>query len=203
MVIGITGNSGAGKSVLCAECLKEGFLPMDADEMVHTLYREDEACIQEITEAFGTDVIGPDGKLNRKRLGELVFSDEDKKKKLEGIVFPRVLKKIRETIAQNANRDILLDAPMLFESGADALCDVTVAVLADEDIRLRRICERDGISLKEAKIRLRAQKQKEYYLARAQKVLYNNEELPSFVQQARTLLQKVVSEENIHAKNQN
>lgn len=175
MVIGLTGSSGAGKSSV-AEILRErGFHIIDCDRLTRSGEVYDEACIRELLGAFGED-IAEDGILNRRKLAVRAFGTAESKKKLENIVFPRILSAVRRKLSEiflSGERFAVLDAPTLFEAGADNLCARILTVTAPAEERLRRIIERDKISKEEGILRLNAQEDESFYTSRADFVIEN------------------------------
>ena len=133
-------------------------------------------CLYETVSVFG-DILSEDGTLDRKKLAGIVFSDSDKLSIYENIIFPYIISSIKEKIdmyKKEMYNYILLDAPTLFESKADGLCDIIVSVIADRDIRLNRILKRDSITLHEAEIRLNSQKNDDFYMGKSDYVIKNN-----------------------------
>ena len=132
-----------------------------------------------------------DGNLNRRKLGESVFTDKAKLKKLNDIMFPYIINNIKDKIAEAkeaADGIILLDAPTLFESGCDKFCDKVISVIASQDVRCHRIIERDGLSEEEAMHRITAQHSDAFYTERSWMVLQNNSDVEDLKQQADHML---------------
>lgn len=176
-IIGLTGQSGAGKGAVSAILARNGFLCIDCDEVYHSLLIPPSECLDEIKKTFGNGVIKSDGTLDRKKLGEAVFSDEEKLKKLGEITLHRVIDQCLEIIREKDNGGYaaaVLDAPTLYESGFDCECDTVLAVTADEETRISRIISRDGIDRKSALARIHAQKDEKFYTSRADYVIKND-----------------------------
>jgi dephospho-CoA kinase len=178
LTIGLTGPTGAGKSVVSSICRQWGIPSIDTDAVYHALLVPPSACLAELTDTFGTGICNPDGTLNRSALAAIVFSpgSSEKLEKLNRITHRFILSKVREICHEQAKSNVsavLVDAPLLYESGFDRECDKVLAVLADPDTRLCRIMVRDGIPMSAAMARLRAQKPDSFY-ERADGVLYNN-----------------------------
>lgn len=178
-ILGLTGPSGAGKS-LVAKHLRDahGFAWIDTDAVYHELTSSPSPCLDELQEAFGTGII-KDGALNRPALAAIVFAGgaQDKLLLLNAITHKHVIaesaKRI-EAAKERGARGAILDAPLLFEAGADALCTHTCAVLADRAVRKARITARDNLSEDAADKRLDAQKPDAFYAERADFVFENN-----------------------------
>ena len=172
IILGITGPSGAGKSAL-SSALARNFNAqvICADKIAREVI--DEKVLSEIRAEFGRDVL-ENGELNRQKLGKIVFENAQKREKLNAIIWPRVIKKIESEIAKSVKNTIIIDVPMLFESGLDKICNKTIAVLADENLRLERIMNRDKISQTDAKRRMNAQPNYDFYKSRADFVIIND-----------------------------
>lgn len=176
MIIGITGGSGSGKSSVVAELEKDGYFVIDADEVARFVVEPKKPAYNEIKQYFSQSVFFEDGKLNRKKLGEIVFSDKTKLKKLNEITHKHIYDEIKKRIEENKNCDILIDAPLLKEGGLLELCDVVVAITAKKEERAKRIVARDKISYKTAMNRINSQANDDTYDAYCDLVLDNSGE---------------------------
>lgn len=159
-VIGLTGGIGTGKSTV-SSCLKKyGFAIIDADEIARQIVAPGEPLLAKLEEAFGSRIIKEDGTLHRKELAAVVFQNNSKKRLLDSIMHARIIEEIDRQIRdsmQKVYRGIIVDAPLLFETGIYKKCKRTWLMVADQDVRIARICERDGITPKEALQRIRSQ----------------------------------------------
>ena len=174
-VIGLTGQTGAGKSTVAKLLEENGVYNIDADYLARIAVENSEV-ITALTENFGKDII-VNGSLDRREVARRAFSDPEKQKKLNAIVHPEVTRLAVEEIhkAQKSGaKAALIDAALLFESDLTAICSFTVSVIADKEIRLERIINRDSISREDALIRMNAQKNEEYYINNADIVIDNN-----------------------------
>lgn len=153
IILGITGGTGAGKSEISAFLKERGAYIIDADQLSRDITAPGMPALREIEEAFPGVV--EHGVLNRRRLGERVFSDTEKLPLLNAITHKYIRAKTEELI-ENADGLIVLDAPLLYEAGEERLCDKVIFVDAPEDMRLRRICLRDGLTKEEARRRIGA-----------------------------------------------
>ena len=163
MIIGLTGSSGSGKSIVSKYFEDNGFFVIDYDKLTYEVYKKGEPCLNELTEHFGNGIIDNSGNLLRKKLGDIVFSDKQKLNLLNSIVMKHILSKSEILINQNKSKNIVLDAPLLFESGLDKICDKTISVVSTADIQIKRIMERDGISYDTAIGRLKSQHDNAYF----------------------------------------
>lgn len=173
MIVGITGGSGTGKSTACRFFRENGWFIIDADSVAREVCSKGTRCLGEIKAQFGAGIIDEDGNLKRKELGEIVFSDKSRLDKLNSITHKYIVEEIKNR-AKNNDGNIVIDAPLLLETGLDSLCDKTLCVLADEDIRIKRICKRDMISAETAKNRIASQREDGYYRERCDFSVTNN-----------------------------
>ncbi len=175
LTIGITGPTGAGKSTLRALGGEFGFDWLDCDYAARQVVLPGQPALTELAGAFGEDIILPDGTLDRGLLAARAFPTEEGRSRLNAITHPRVLEWLCREAAESfaAGRHAVIDAPLLFEGGVDAMCDVTCAVLAPPEVRLQRIMARDGITPEQARLRMDAQPPDCFYAGRCSYVLHN------------------------------
>lgn len=173
MIAGITGRSGSGKSYVSGIFAQYGFTVIDLDAVSRNVTMADSACLKEITDSFGNGVLLADGSLNRRALGEIVFNDEEKLKTLNTITHKYILEEM-ERIISDTDGDILIDAPLLFEANLDKRCDATIGVIADDDILIKRISARDGISFETAAARLAKQHNNDFFIKNCTYIIENN-----------------------------
>ena len=176
--LGLTGPSGSGKSS-AARCFASMGVPvLDADAIYRDLLSEGGACVRELRHAFGNGIF-KDGQLDRKALAKIVFSKGGEKKRLllNSITHKHVALRtdmMADELAGMGFEYCIVDAPLLIEAGMHRGCDMTIAVLADKDIRRARIIARDSLTEEEADMRLSTQKDDLFYIANTDKVIYNN-----------------------------
>lgn len=174
-VIGITGSSGSGKSTLSKILGQElNARIIDADEVVKQLQQKGTKYYKEIVETFGQEILQEDGSLNRKKLAQIIFQDELKKEKIDNLTYKYVVEEIKKQIEKAKEEYIIIDAPLLIESKLNEICDVVIAVISNKGVQLKRICKRDNIEEKNAKIRLKSQKNNEFYKTNADYIVENN-----------------------------
>jgi dephospho-CoA kinase len=164
IVIGLCGASGSGKGYVCEAFEKYGVKYIDTDKVYSTkIVKAGSACLGELCMFFGKGILNEDGSLNKMALSSKVFEGENASehlKVLNRITHRYIRADVEKTIADYREKGIkavIIDAPVLFESGFDDLCDVTVCVTAPYDVKLKRITERDGISSQKAQARLKSQ----------------------------------------------
>ena len=177
MIIGITGGTGCGKTTLLKAIEAKGGLVLDCDAIYHELLRSDADMLAAIDARFPGVI--EEGVLNRKKLGAIVFADEQALLDLNSITHSAVK---REVLCQlNSNPKLAaIDAIALFEGGLAELCDVTVAVTAPTEDRVKRLMARDGISEEYARSRIAAQHDESWFRQRCDYVLENNGDIDAF-----------------------
>ncbi len=155
--IGIVGPLCAGKTTVLEMFRELGAWTTSADEVNRDLLRPGSELLRRVIEEFGQQYLRDDGSLDRRALGELIFHDEDARRRLERIVHAPMLqelkRRIEEAEAQGA-RAVVVEAAVMYQMGADKLMDTIVRVTADRETRLRRLMERDGLTRDEAEGRL-------------------------------------------------
>ena len=171
MILGITGGTGCGKTTLLNCIAEQGGLILDCDAIYHELLRNDPALLSAIEARFPGSV--ENGVLQRKKLGNLVFSDEKALEDLNAITHGAVKAEVLRQLSEKP-RLAAIDAIALFEGGLATLCDITVAVTAPEEARIQRLMVRDGIGRDYAKRRITAQKSAEWFRERCDYCLENN-----------------------------
>lgn len=176
-IVGLTGQSGAGKSTVAALFEKNNVRVINADLLVQKIYRENSICLKTVSSVFGADIVNPNGVLNRELLAQRAFSSKDNTRLLNSIVHPFVmscfLDELKNAVSENSDI-IVYDAPQLFESNADLICDFIVSVVADEDNRIKRICRRDKITQQRAIMRLNAQLSEDFFRKNSDFIIENN-----------------------------
>lgn len=194
LTIGLTGPSGAGKGLVASLFARYGVPSIDTDAVYHALLMPPSACLDELVERFGQQVLRPDGTLDRAALSAVVFdpANADGLADLNRISHRHVLARVREMLndyEQAGTPAVLVDAPQLFESGFDAECDKVLSVIAPRKLRLARIIERDGLSPERATARLDAQLSEQVFRERADHVIINDGEIELLEREVRRLLQ--------------
>lgn len=167
---------GAGKSTVSKVFAKNGTAVINADELVAELYMPDSVCLKILSAEFGSDIILPNKNLDRKKLAQRAFATKEKTAVLGKLIHPFVLSLFLEKTEKLVNNDkkfIVFDAPQLFESKANVICDYIISVTADENIRKQRIMQRDGISEEMAESRINAQLSENYFKENSDFILEN------------------------------
>ena len=184
-VIGITGITGSGTST-AADLLKErGGLIISADVLAHEAIKKGRKAYKKIVDVLGESILLPNGEIDRKKLGVLVFGDENKQRRLwiESLIHPVVAARIDELIGNSENAFVVIDAPLLIESGLNKACDEVWLITAADESRISRIIQRDGVDKNTAERRLRSRQNEEILKEHADVIIANNSDLLSLRRQ--------------------
>lgn len=192
-IIGITGNSGSGKSTI-SKLISKNYEAkiIDADKIAKEMTKNNGEYLQAIRQAFGNDVI-KNNELDRKKLADIVFLNRAEKEKLDGLTFEYVVEEIKKELEANQNLDyqyIILDVPLLFESNLDKLCDYTIGVIAPKTEKIKRICKRDKLSKEKALQRLNSQPNDEFFTKNCNTVI-NNENKEETIKMVNEIMLKL------------
>ena len=159
-VIGLTGGIASGKSTVAAELRDLGAPIVDADQLAREVVEPGTPALAEIERAFGPEVLDTDGRLDRRRMGEIVFADPDARRTLNAIVHPRIAEAGQEAVAAHAAagaRIVIYEAALIVENGLHHALDGLVVVAAPEDVQIERLIAREGLDEESARARVAAQ----------------------------------------------
>ena len=186
MIIGVYGRIGSGKTTLCNYLRTKGFFVIDGDKISRDILMPGKKGLSQVIEAFGAENLNPDGTLNRKKLGDYVFSSREALWKLNDITHPLITEEIQAVIGQNASRHIVIEGAVLYATKIIDLCDKTVVVTSENT--LPRIMMRDFLTEEQALSRIHAQ---EVY-NQADVIIENNGTLPEFYQKIDKMLKSIL-----------
>lgn len=173
-IIGLTGGIGCGKSEAAKYLSDLGAVHLDADQISKALTAENGEALPMIRQTFGDEVFTPDGQFDRRAMAAIVFENASARRQLEGILHPLVQRNILKQMdqAQQQGADIIvLDVPLLFETGMDALCDECWTLYVDRKVQIQRVMERDHLSREQAEARIDSQMSTEERNARATRAI--------------------------------
>ncbi|WP_176229322.1 dephospho-CoA kinase [Candidatus Hakubella thermalkaliphila] len=159
MLICLVGPMASGKTEVLSIFRELGAEIIESDHMARKVVAPGSPVLAQLAQEFGEDVLLPDGQLDRSRLAHLIFSQEEKRRKLNSIILPPIIEIIDLEVRRlrGTGRTIVLEAPLLFETGYEENCDYIVCVDADDEFRLRRLIQKTGLSEEEACLRIRGQ----------------------------------------------
>lgn len=193
-VIGITGGTGSGKSTLAACFDNHGIPVLDADRIARSSLSPDSACFCEVAALFGERAIRNDGTMDRAYIASRVFHDKTLLNKLNAIVHPFVIQTLLRRTEGSDSPLIVWDVPLLFESGCDAFCACTIAVICNEEIRIQRVMQRDGLTEEQVRARMANQTTDSLRIASATYVIYNESDEETFCRSADELIEQIRKE---------
>ena len=193
-VIGITGGIGAGKSTVSGYLASLGYPVFDADEVSRGLTAAGSPVVDELAETFGEEILVRKGVLSREKLAEIVFSNPDKNRKLMQIVTMKVREAGQKWISDYRKKEkydiIILDIPLLFETGSEDLCDAVWFITADDEVRRRRVMERDGVTAEQVERRMRSQMPEKEKAERSDEIVDNSRGVEELHRTVDALLKK-------------
>ncbi len=175
--VGLTGGSGSGKGYVSSLFAEEGIPSLDTDRLARDVVAPGSGCLQELTEALGSEILCGDGSLDRRKTAAITFADSEKYKALNRITHRYILAECRRWLAQKEQEGCMaaiIDAPLLVESGLHAEMDEIVAVTAPLPVRIERLKKRDGLDEQAIALRLSRQKEDAFYLSYADHTLVND-----------------------------
>jgi dephospho-CoA kinase len=188
IIAGLTGGIASGKSTVSRFLFDAGARIIDADKIAREVVKPGSPGYDAILSFFGRTILLPDGEIDRKRLGEIIFNDPEKKARLDAIVHPRVFERSAEMIAQIAadtpDAVVIMDIPLLLESGMGSDLAEVIVVYVPENLQLERLMKRDGIDERSAMARIRSQMPIEEKRKRATVVIDNSRTLSDSRRQA-------------------
>lgn len=157
-LIGLTGGIASGKTTVSDYIKEQGYPVLDADVYARRVTKKGHRGYHQIIGTFGEVILNGDGEINRQKLGEIIFNDDDKRTELNNIVHPEIRRMMNADEAEYLKEShVFLDIPLLFENGLDKKCDITVTVYIDRKTQLARLMERNDLSEQDASSRINSQ----------------------------------------------
>lgn len=174
-VIGVTGSSGSGKSLVSKIISNELDAKLIiADEIVKKMQQPGNAYFKEIVKLLGEEYLNKEGKLDRKKVAALVFKDEKTRKSINELTKKYVVAEIKNDIKNVDKEYVVIDVPLLIESGLNKMCNLVIGVVSKNEEQIKRICKRDKITKEEALSRLNIQPDNEFYKNNVDYIVENN-----------------------------
>ena len=191
--LAITGNIASGKSLIESLLREEGIIVIDTDRIVHELLSQDKEIIERVNNLFEIDVKDNEGKIDRKKVGNVVFKDKNKLEQLEKILHPEVKNVVDKFFKENQDKKIVaVSVPQLYETGWEVYFDYVLLVIADDEIRLTRLIKRDNFTEEAAKNRLSAQISQAEKAKKADFLINNSGEIENTVLQLKNVLDRLI-----------
>ncbi len=193
-IVGLTGQTGSGKSEVAGLLTSEGIDVIDCDKISHLVTDTEKSCLCDLALEFSISILNLDGTLNRKKLSSIVFGDSEKLKKLNEIIFPYIKAEIASRIKKldkNGKPLVILDAPTLFESGLNKDCDFIISVVAPLEERISRIVVRDHLTDDEARKRIASQHDEEFFISNTDAVIRNDGSLSHLEEETAKAVEKM------------
>lgn len=207
MIIGITGNSGGGKTSISKLLEKElNAYIIDADKVVKEMSMPGEVYFKEIVKVFGKGILLENGEIDKSKLASIIFEDEGKREILNSLTFKYVVEEISKRASLSINKTVIIDAPLLIESKLNEICDIVISIVADENVKMKRICLRDNIDEDTAKKRINAQPKNDFYIKNSNIVILNNNEysLEKIVEDIKEIVEsKIINDEVVIIQDEN
>lgn len=197
--VGLTGGIACGKSHILREFSKLGVYTIDADELAHSAILPNTPAYQAILDSFGREILAPDDTIDRKKLGQIIFSDEQARQRLNTIVHPRVQQEeIRLTSEFEEEKDpkspiIMVDAALMVETGSYRRYDLIIVVYCHPQTQLRRLISREGLSEEQATQRIRSQMPLLDKIKHADYIIENSSKLSETNEQVRHVFTELVA----------
>ncbi len=181
--VGLTGGIGSGKTTVANIFSALGVKVIDADTISRELTRKGEPLLNILVSAFGDDILDKNGELKRDTLKEIIFNNENAKIRLENLIHPKVFEKIEKDVREMDTEYCVISIPLLFETGSENLFDSVLVVDCPEELQIKRILQRDGITPELAKNIIENQMSRDKRLKKSNDVITNNTSLDNLESQ--------------------
>ncbi len=191
-LIGLTGGIAAGKSTVARRWVESGAIEIDADQVARQVVEPGTPGLKAIVEKFGSDLLTESGELDRKALGKLIFSDQDKRELLNSILHPLIKERTRQLLSEMPEQAIVVyNVPLLVEAAVDHAFDLVVTVEAPEEEQIRRLVRNRGLTESDARNRIAAQAKPVERAARADRILNSNQDINLLLRDADALWREI------------
>ena len=199
MIIGITGNSGSGKTLI-SNLLKKEYNAdiIDADKIVKEMSVQGTAYFKEIVKKFGANILLENGEIDKQKLANIIFTNNEKRESLNLLTFKYVVDEIKKRVSLSNTKTVIIDAPLLIESSLNEICNVIISVIADEEVKIKRICIRDNIDENIAIARIKSQPNDDFYIKNSNYVIINNSN--SNIEKQKKNIKEIIESEMIKSK---
>lgn len=194
LIIGLTGGSGCGKSIVAKAAVDLGFKHIDADILGHKVILKPNEAYYKLINEFGEEILDENRVIDRKKLGKIVFADSEKLKMLNKIVHPAIINMTKNLLADFTIIDgaVIHLTPEIVE-----MCDVIIAVTNSDERRIEFICNRDGISMENAKKRIASQPDNDFYSDFADVVIHSDCDIDELYEKSKNVIRRCICEKNI------
>lgn len=196
ILVGLTGQTGAGKTTVAKLLHRLGYPVLDADAVAREVVEKGSPVLPKLVETFGDDILQENGELDRKKLASRAFASKDKTELLNRITHPAIKERMdelaKEEFAKGA-KAVVLDASQLFEAGMDDACKLVVSVVSPDSWRMKRIMERDSLTEEQARQRMNAQHDRQFFIDHSDYVIHNTGTKRDLSNQAREISQYIES----------
>jgi dephospho-CoA kinase len=191
VIVGLTGGFGAGKTTVSKLLEERDLCVLNADKLSHEVFEKDNKVGEKIAKAF-PEAVSDLGEFDRRKIAEIIFSNPLKKEVLENLIHPYVLQRLRDEINRRSDEIIVLEVPLLFETGWDQMCDFKVTISVDLEVAIERLKER-GYSSEEAKQRIESQLSNAEREKKADLIINNNQDLDHLKNEVELIGEKIYS----------
>jgi len=190
----ITGNIASGKTLIESLLNEEGIITIDTDKIVHELLSQDKEIIEKFNNLFDTEIKDTEGKIDRKKVANIVFNDKKMLEQLEKILHPEVKKVVDKFFEQNKDKKIVaVSVPQLYETGWEVYFDYVLLIIADDKVRLERLLKRNNITEDAAQKRLAVQIPQKEKIKKADFVINNSEDIENTRLQLKQILEELLN----------
>lgn len=191
LIIGLTGGSGCGKSVVAKAAADLGFVHIDTDRLGHEVILKPSKVYYNIVNVFGEDILDDSGEINRKKLGRIVFDYPDKLQLLSGITHPAIIEKTKEMLGQYT----IIDGAVIHQTKEITdMCDFIIAVTNSDERRIKFICNRDNIDVSAAQNRIKSQPDNKFYEQFADIVIHSDCGIEELYNKSLKVIKRCMSE---------